>query len=191
MRSAEVSDIDMAAPPVTAGMVGWSVARTAGLLGLGDLGAQAITNLRDIDPKRTFSFCVWGVGWGPTLLFYFRGLENLIPGATPLRVGAKVALDQLIMCPLAHIAMFTTTRTVQNGAGAEFRPSSSFRTPSRIRSFLKLDSRPKIGRARQELGRWRKLSGLHRWRRTCTCVRMHMCACARMHAHRHARTQHR
>jgi len=87
-----------------------------------------------LDAQRTVSFAVWGFVWGPMVQFWFGSLNVLAPGTSAFAVFSKITVDQLIMCPLAHISVFTLTKTVQrmlaaySGEGTGDLPSASAHT---------------------------------------------------------------
>jgi len=66
-----------------------------------------------LDTGRNASFAIWGFVWGPIIHCWLSILNALVPGKSALPVATKITIDQLTMCPLAHISVFTLTKTLQ------------------------------------------------------------------------------
>jgi len=74
---------------------------TGVVLGLGDAGAQLLTNnYKNYDPKRSAKMAIIGATLiGPHVYGWFKFLEYMIPGSAAGRVITKVVIDQLFWCP--------------------------------------------------------------------------------------------
>ena len=70
-------------------------------------------------PVRTASMAAWGAVFGPAVHFWISTLQWVFPGRGFSSVASKIVVDQLTMCPVAHICFFTTTRSLQTGSRVE------------------------------------------------------------------------
>jgi len=80
-------------------LVGWA---------LGDLLAQFFISGGPFDMKRFITLSIFGfIYHGPSGHYFYNWLDEKIPGTTGAVVATKVAIDQLIWCPIFMTVFFT------------------------------------------------------------------------------------
>jgi protein Mpv17 len=80
-------------------LVGW---------GLGDVLAQVFISGGPFDWKRFITLSIFGfIYHGPSGHFFYNWLDSKVPGTDGKSVATKVAIDQLIWCPIFMTVFFT------------------------------------------------------------------------------------
>jgi protein Mpv17 len=80
-------------------LVGWA---------LGDILAQLFIVKSAIDWKRFITLSAFGFLWhGPTGHYFYNWIDSKIPGTSGKDVAIKVAIDQIIWCPIFMTVFFT------------------------------------------------------------------------------------
>jgi len=87
-------------------LIGWFI---------GDLLAQVLITGGPVDYKRLVSFSIFGfIYHGPSGHFFYNWLDKKIQGTNAVPVFTKVAIDQLLWCPL-FMSVFFAYLGVVNG----------------------------------------------------------------------------
>lgn len=80
-------------------LVGWA---------LGDYLAQTFIGSAPFNMKRFIRLAAFGLLYhGPSGHYFYNWLDSKIPGTGPRQVATKVAIDQLLWCPLFMTVFFT------------------------------------------------------------------------------------
>lgn len=80
-------------------LVGWA---------LGDLLAQLFISGGPFDMKRFITLSIFGfIYHGPSGHYFYNWLDDKIPGTSGAVVATKVAIDQLLWCPIFMTVFFT------------------------------------------------------------------------------------